>query len=264
MGDPAAPGGFYYLNDEQFDLDSGSEAESAYLVASSPRSGSSLLARALWNRGTAGLPHEYFQRHHREELVQRWGLDGDLEGYVARLRRLRCSPNGVFGFKAHFPQIQESFLDSGIDPFDLFGDLRVVYIYRSDRISQAVSLERAARSGVWTDEKGAWQATDAPIEYRYRRLWRRLRRILAIEKAWEQYFEHRSIDPLAVRFEDLVADVSGSTDRVIDFLGVERHGEPPFPLPELGSQHDASNEELVQRFTTDLAVRGRPDRAAGS
>ena len=121
------------------------------------------------------------------ELEQRWEVPGDLNAYVGLLLARRSSSNGVFGFKAHFPQIQEAVLDAGADLFELFPGLSVVYIHRSDRVSQAVSLELAARSGVWTDEPGAWQDHDVADANRFRPLWRRLHRILGIEAAWEEF-----------------------------------------------------------------------------
>ena len=253
---------YYYLNGAEFDAEPVPMGP-AYMVASSPRSGSTLLCRLLWNRGSAGLPHEYFHRRHRAELSERWGVGPGLEGYLAELARRRTGGNGTFGFKAHFPQVEEAFLSAGADPAQAFPGLRVVYVYRSDRVSQAVSFDLASATGLWSGEASAWAATGAKPEYDFERLWGRLRRILNIENSWEAYFEERGLDPLRLRFEDLVADPERAADRVCDYVGVERTGEVARGLPLLPSQHEAANEEWARRLAADLTRRARPRTAEG-
>ena len=58
-----------------------------YVLASTPRSGSNMLARALWHTGVAGFAEDYFADEYVLDYFERWGFAADdaesmLEGYV--------------------------------------------------------------------------------------------------------------------------------------------------------------------------------------
>ena len=79
----------------EYDTPAGGPAASSlrcYIVCSTPRSGSSLLCRALASMGIAGTPTEYFNPVTRASLT-------------ARSRR--TSANGVFGTKLHWEQLEQ-------------------------------------------------------------------------------------------------------------------------------------------------------------
>lgn len=76
----------------------------AYVLCSSPRSGSTLLAEALTAVG-AGVPIEYLDPTNAMAVCwRRWGCRS-LEGYVHALHRHRTTPAGVLGVKVHWYQL---------------------------------------------------------------------------------------------------------------------------------------------------------------
>jgi trehalose 2-sulfotransferase len=78
----------------------------AYVIAASPRTGSSLLAEALTASRLAGHPDEFFdvQPKNEQHWVDRFGIPPGPH-YIDHLIRVTRTPNGVFGFKLHWHQL---------------------------------------------------------------------------------------------------------------------------------------------------------------
>src|SRR6187401_2384980 len=70
-------------------------ASRAYVIISTPRSGSTLLCRGLASTNLAGIPEEYFNPDLEDWARRRDGVDP--AAYVEWLLSERVSPNGVFG-----------------------------------------------------------------------------------------------------------------------------------------------------------------------
>lgn len=150
----------------------------SYLVCASQRSGTTMLCRALADIGTAGRPEEYFLAV--DEVAQPgwrcwehgpYGIANGArsrEEYLEIVYRLGSTPNGVFGAKLMWNNLQWAVSNfkviprfSGLDRAELFHaafpGLRVVNVTRRDRVRQAVSWSRMAQDGVWvvSDEEPA-------------------------------------------------------------------------------------------------------------
>src|SRR5262252_6585095 len=117
------------------------------VICTTPRSGSYLLCRQMIHAGL-GLPHEYFRSRTVARLSQRWGVaPGDVFAYVDRLEEHRTTPNGVFAAKvqwqqqSHVPALRTRLLERA--------DL-IVYLYRVDRVAQAVSWHLSLATGFWS------------------------------------------------------------------------------------------------------------------
>src|SRR5215470_11441615 len=88
---------------QEWDFEPGSATPRMfYCVAATPRSGSTWLCQLLWATGVMGAPAEYFNP--RASMMQMAGRLGARHAreYVRLLKERRTSPNGVFGFKAHW------------------------------------------------------------------------------------------------------------------------------------------------------------------
>ena len=107
-------------NGPEWDLPPPQGPQRSYVVASSPRTGSTLLCRALWDSGLAGAPKEYLNPMQLRDWELRFGarryrwVRGPLLGLVGRVRwpeprlaghlervRQRRSSGGWFGLKLH-------------------------------------------------------------------------------------------------------------------------------------------------------------------
>lgn len=217
-----------------------------YVLASMPRSGSTLLARTLWDAGL-GAPKEYFnpmqlrdwevrlgtrasQFRHRCLRGRAVGLAGRgwwpparVEAHLERLR-LRRTAGGWFGLKIHGHHFERFFPDP-----DLLGPVTWLRIRRADRIAQAASWEHAVQSNRWIASQPRGTAT-----YSRALLTRRLRLLEAHEARWDAFFADRPCT--GVVYEALIADPTRELTRV--FGALQANVVPP-PLP-LQPQGDAA------------------------
>ena len=174
----------------------------SYLVCSTPRSGSTLVCKALRDTGVAGHPEEYFEalrstgRPRRPEEYFA-GVDdrsifdelGDPEDgaapppawsrtaydrYLDWAKEQGTTDNGVFGAKLMWQYLGDFVgLLRGIPEYRelplsellpaAFPDLTFVRVVRANKIRQAVSLWKAVQTASWSDKGG-----EAPTEEGYR------------------------------------------------------------------------------------------------
>ncbi|MFF6991967.1 Stf0 family sulfotransferase [Streptomyces sp. NPDC010273] len=223
-----------------------------YVLASTPRCGSNMLARALWHTGVAGFAEDYFADAFVLDYFERWGFDSDdprelAAGYVRRLMTCRTSPNGVFGLRIHAGHLGS--LEA--DPYDILQAPRYIWIQRRDRLRQAVSYTMAEQTGIWILD-GTFLPegrTRAAPRYGYEEIRRHLRMLDRDAAVWEEYFGRHRIVPHTVVYEDLVADYEAGLRGCLDFLGV---GAPAsLPAPGIRRQADELTEQWVERFLRD-------------
>ncbi|MFN8111829.1 MAG: Stf0 family sulfotransferase [Solirubrobacterales bacterium] len=174
----------------------------SYLVCSTPRSGSTLVCKALRDTGVAGRPEEYFEalrstgRPRRPEeyfagvddrsIFDELGEPEDggapppawsrtaYDRYLDWAKEQGTTDNGVFGAKLMWQYLGDFVgLLRGVPEYrDLplsellpaaFPDLTFVRVVRANKIRQAVSLWKAVQTASWSDRGG-----EAPTEEGYR------------------------------------------------------------------------------------------------
>lgn len=262
-------------NGHAFDLPPPAGAPRSWVLASSPRTGSTLLCRALWDTGLVGAPSEYLNpmqvrdwevrlggalsaRYHRAlrgpllALVGRpgWG-DDRLRAYLDRVRARRTGPTGHFGLKLHHHHLEQWFLGPGRDPQRWLGEPVWVQLSREDRLAQAISWARALQTGQWASTQRPWMR---PV-YDRRSIQARLRAIERAEQGWRDWFERADIEPLRLSFEQLTADLPGTVRVVLARLGVADPARVQVPAPELRPQADGVSEAWRTRFLAEPATR---------
>ncbi len=222
-----------------------------YAIASTPRSGSTLLARLLWATGAMGAPTEYFNYEGPMLRMVARLRPRNLAEYAVQLLQLRTSPNGVFGFKAHWDQFQ-LVRNGGLLGF--FPGLRFIHIERTDRLAQAVSMVRAQQTGQWESSvTQKFEPTYDPARIRY---W--LRRIDEEAAAWQALLRHRRVQPITIAYDALAADPDGAVDGILQRFRLTRAAPPPVQLPEMRRQSDSLNREWIERFRRENPDLGAP------
>lgn len=228
-----------------------------YLVASLPRTGSTLLCNALWDTGRAGAPKEYLNPMQRRDWARRRGAfwPGPVRGpalaalavvpwperaLAAHLRevQLHRSGGGWFGLKLHAHHHAALAGSPGLQA--LLGAARVVRVQRADRLAQAVSWARARQTGAWAH----WQRGVLPPVYSRRAIDEALGRIAAGEAHWDRVLAGREV--LCLDYEALAADLGEAVGAVLRLLGVD--AEIPPPQPSLRRQADARSAEWIARY----------------
>jgi LPS sulfotransferase NodH len=212
-------------------------AAQLYIVAATPRTGSSLLCEGLWQTGIAGRPDEVFAPDFRHIWYRRWRLNPNLEfaSYVRAVFAHGTTSNNVFGFKIQWMHVRAIARDAGLPPnrvLDvLFPGARFVNITRRDRHAQALSWHRAEVTGEWwrfRDEPAAAPVRGPNVDFDYIGLMEE--HIAQQQAAWEEHFALRGITPLTIEYEVLSQDYRREVGRVLDYLGLDP--SPAKSLPE--------------------------------
>jgi LPS sulfotransferase NodH len=226
-----------------------------FVLASTPRSGSNMLTRALWHSGVAGFAEDYLADEYVLDYFERWGFsagdeESQLERYVRKLMTVRTSPNGVFGVKVHAPHLRHL----EIDLHDLLLAPRYIWIQRRDRLGQAISYTMAEQTGAWILD-GTYlplRETVAEPRYSYADIRRHLQLLDRDAATWEEYFDRRGLNPHVVVYEDLLADYEQGLLGCLRSLGVAADGR----MPEPGIRRQASDLNLAwaRRYERDAAT----------
>jgi LPS sulfotransferase NodH len=217
------------------------EPRLSYIVCALPRSGSSLLCDVLANTELAGAPAEYFEPNVMSDFSKVWGAR-TFDDYLAALLVKKTSPNGVFGVKALYPQLQDAF--HGRNLHEVFPSLRFVYVTRADHLRQAVSFARAIQTDKWADHHPA-RTTD--IAFDADQIQELLDWIEREERLWEEFFEREPIAPLRLVYEQFAGSLDAAVAGVLDFLGIEAPSDLRLE-PTLTKQADDVSELWVRRY----------------
>jgi LPS sulfotransferase NodH len=254
-------------NGPEFDLPPPVGEGRTLVIASLPRTGSTLLGRLLAATGAVGDPKEYLNpmqvrdwqariapsawtRLRHRALVGplvplagrgRW-TRARLGAHLDAIRLRRSAPDGWFGLKIHWHHFERWFVSTGWPVEDLLRPRAWVLLTREDRVAQAVSWHRALISGRWASE----QRASFPAVYDRRAIQRRLDVIAAHETAWRAWFATRQITPLELRYEQVIADPQAAVRAVLTAIGVD--APPSSGALPMTRQADDTSAAWIERF----------------
>jgi trehalose 2-sulfotransferase len=213
------------------------------------------------------LPQES-QLDRESERRPTWSRD-DYTAHLAAAVRSATTPNGVFGCKmmwGYFADFLE--LMRGIHRFAGMGDgsllssafpnLHYVFISRSDKVRQAVSLWRALQTWVWRNATGAPAEEPLPDRravYSFDAIDHLLGQLRRHEDAWRGFFFRIGQQPLPLFYEEIAGDPDAAAGRVLDAVGVSREREPARPARTMSRQSDELSESWVQSYLEDVSRR---------
>lgn len=229
-----------------------------YILASVPRSGSTLCSIRLWQSGQMGAPIEYLNFQMADRMLERLGYapgkDGrptdaaQLSRYWDTLRQLRTSPNGVFGCKLFVYNL--TLLATLYPGFvRAIAPTHVIYLTRSDLVAQAISYYRAQSSQAWF---AGVRPTESP-EYDYPQIRSALMSICAQMAVWEKLFVAWGVRPLRLYYEQLWRFPRRVISSVEAHLGVVRDPAEHVAIPLVIRQADRESAEWRARFVSDTA-----------
>lgn len=196
----------------------------------------------------------------------------DHADYVRAALAAGRSGNGVFGAKLMWGTLDTLLAKLGaVHPDVAGGDLALlerafgrtafVCLRRDDTPAQAVSWLRAEQTRTWYiggdgEISGDDDADGHEPRYDAEEITRFVRTIEDHNAAWEAWFSSAGVRPYRVRYEDLDEDMTGTTRRVLGFLGVEA---PPGQaiVPRHRRQADELNLEWTARYRAERALHGR-------
>jgi LPS sulfotransferase NodH len=238
----------------------------AYIIAASPRTGSSLLAEALTATGRAGNPDEFFDvlPKNEQHWMDRYNIPPGPH-YLDHLIRASRTPNGLFGFKLHWhqiPALHKRLAESspaaveqeGRTVPDLlrrrFPDSRFLWLSRRNKVAQAISYYRAAESKVWRTWNDARSSDERPAKqpvYDHARIERYLAIVHRQDEGWRRFFVEQEIPALVLIYEDFIRAYDQTVRNVLSFLDIPSDGLIP-QQPALQRLADAESEAWERRF----------------
>jgi LPS sulfotransferase NodH len=234
-------------------------------ISTGPRTGGFLLAEALGSTGIAGRPQEYFDPVFQAKWCSRQSIRSDTE-YLEHVLAAGTTPNGVFGAKVLWHQFEHLIVKlrlidgDGLPDLELlrrmFPDLRYVFLTRKDKIRQAVSYDRAIRSGVWwsigTDARsdGESPAPDSvmvpPFDFGQIDEW--VTRLTEFDSNWRRHFKRMGVEPFEVAYEDLVESYESTVLAILRYLDLPVSASVKVDPPRLQKQADHVTERWVRRY----------------
>lgn len=233
----------------------GNAPRGSYMLATIPRSGSTLCAIRFWQTGLLGAPLEYLNFKAIGGLLQRLGYLPRRDGFIPApqisdywfdVQRLRTSTNGVFGFKM-FIANYVALAHRAPEFLEEISPNYVVYLTRRDVIGQAISYSRAQRSNAWF--AGIPNVPDVDYDYEHIKLC--LRSIGYQKTAWERAFALSGVSPMRITYEDLLLPCSKVVEDVLCFMGIRPDAQCIKPIPMIEPQTDSKSLEWRGRFDDD-------------
>ncbi|MCW3032025.1 MAG: trehalose 2-sulfotransferase [Solirubrobacteraceae bacterium] len=239
---------------------------------------------ALKETGQPRRPREYFWGLRSPEVIRLLPHDANIDLLSARSEtwsredyrrhldwalREGTTPNGVFASKmmwGYFNDFLE--LARGIPRFGGMGDgsllnaafpgLHYVFISRSDKVRQAVSLWRALQTWVWRKEAGAPADEPLPSQrsvYSFDAIDHLLGQLRRHEDSWRGFFFRIGQRPLSILYEDVAGDLAGPVGRVLTEIGVEPPADWAISARSPSRQSDELSESWVQNYLEDVSSR---------
>ena len=258
------------MTDERLDFKRSTPLRKSHLIASSYRCGSSYLCWLLWKTGLLGAPSEVLNpTSELPQFINRFKTS-EPSDYITKVLERRVSRNGVFGVKAHFHHF-EAYQKQYPALLKRLAPVTYIYISRSDKVAQAVSMAKALQSNRWHSRmEGGPKPT---LHYDREMIASCLADIEEQDLAWRRWFKAHKVSPFDVSYNDLTKDSAGVVRRIVELLGVENDEPDEVYVPSVEKQGDETNNEWIERYERETAEVGglgpaedtdtaRPSRAA--
>lgn len=190
-----------------------------YLIAMTPRSGSTLLARQLSACGV-GHPQEFLNEAFLLRFEEMFPVPSlaDLEGFILGHY---TSSDGVFGMKSDWTRLnaarEADYLPALHEDFDLY-----VYLTRSDFLSQAISLSVSQQSGVWEEVQARYAEPDvyARLAYDEAQIMDNIAALMEHEYQWTKLLQCVNRPVLRLTYEQLAANPEAVVASIAGELGL--------------------------------------------
>jgi LPS sulfotransferase NodH len=214
-----------------------------YVICTTQRTGSNYLCQVLASTGILGRPLDYFNTQGRR--AKGWpDYPDDRERQLDIIVNQGATDNGVYGLKLFAYDFDAL---AALPWTTWLPDLHWIFLHREDLLGQAISLTLAKQTGQWrsSGESGGTSRYDAEaIDHE-------LADIARDNADWRSYFARNGLEPLLLRYEDLVAAPETAVESVARLLAIE--GAPLIDRSQIdvGIQRDAVSREWRARYLAE-------------
>jgi LPS sulfotransferase NodH len=258
----------------------------SYLICSSPRTGSNLLATAIRKTGVAGYPFEYFCQItlNAPFMLKTIGLPAEDAGpphLASRMDRILArgtTPNGIFGGTVHWGHLS-TLLDAigeiqgkEISPRDgvldglrsVFPNLKFIRLYRRNHVAQGISHFIAKATKRWQVLEDSpplhAPAPDEP-QYDFPAIQKFVKLARNDEEGWRSLLSPCPENTFPVSYEELAADYRTVVGDVLDFIGMPG-AHTVVPKPPFRRQANDRSAEWEARYRAEETVAAQRENAA--
>jgi len=236
------------MYDPEFDFPPQEEVSKSLMVATLPRSGSTYFCIRLWQTGVLGAPMEYPNFGTMKTLFSRL-QSKDWVDYWRKVKRLRTSPNGVFGYKMFISNMMEI----GREHSSLLKEFApdyVVYLTRKNVVDQALSYHRAIKTRAWF---GGVQEQVSPA-YNKEEIIDAVKQVKRQHVFWENIFSVTEANVYRTTYEDFLEQPEVIIEDIVNMIGVEQDKASRLDIPMIGIQRDEVTDDWRQRFLDEVDV----------
>lgn len=248
----------------------------AYMICTSPRSGSTLLCGMLASTGIAGKPASYFfgttlegwqeelEFQLDEKATERNIVDAAFR--VARTRGRHGTDMCGLRMQAHslaFFLQKLAVLHPGVstdaERIQLaFGSTLFVHLTRPNKLDQTVSYLKAQQTGLWhRSADGSELERTAPHRepvYDSAKIAACIDVMTAYDRNWNDWFGREAIEPVRLSYDDLSADPVGILRQVLQSLGLDPAAAVGV-TPKVKKLADGINDDWAARFRAEHSLR---------
>ena len=236
--------------DEQFkrdyDFPRSKAVSTKYIICSTPRCGSHFLGHLLYRAGTFGYPLEYFHPSNLPHWLARARQENEDKDLLTFLQKIRTSPNGCFGIKAHFTHLK--FLERYISLNILACNYKFIFIRRKDLARQAISYSKALQTGVWISEL----ESNNKAHYIKNSIKKCLNNINWQNACWLSFLNALGINFLDLQYESLREQPDKALQSIAYFLNVEFSKDVDLTCLRTKVQGTQENEVWKRKFTREM------------
>lgn len=223
-----------------------------YIIASNPRTGSHLL-RSILTQNLCGepvemmLPSVFNPKDKTLKDFRKRCTKGNFCGGTLQVQHLKRIFNLVEHLTGHTPENIYRGLQT------LFPDAEWIYLYRHDKVKQAISLVKARRTQDYRRFPGH-KDKDKKVDYgKYNReeITQHMAWCCIWDSFWLNFFSRNGIEPLFISYEELVKNKLFTTVKIFEFLGYTPDSVKMNPDFMPIRQYDEVSQDWYNQYYTD-------------
>jgi LPS sulfotransferase NodH len=232
-----------------------------YIIAITPRSGSSYLCDVLTHTRSLGKPGEMFSRQFIPNYLKVAPAHSSDE-YLSQILKV-MQTGTASGLKASWFQFND-FRTSMQNP-ELLTELRYIYLTRRDLAAQAVSLYRATATDVFhTNIKHSEEKLKKlkKLKFDYEKIDFWSKHIEVQERGWRDYFANHRIYPLCINYEEIEEDAATVVKRIFSYLSITPPAKPASAESVFRKLGERANLRWACKFQMQRYDALHPDEVA--
>ena len=260
--------------DQQWDLPQ-TPLKTAYIVCSTPRSGSNLLCFSLAKQGI-GVPIEYLNLNKNKSAqgfynrITKGSFQSDVKDkrvnvairsqYLPSIVKCRTTANGFFGMKIFAHHVTNIFGNADISVLTpLIGcQPKLIHLVRKNLVELTVSFIMAKDTQSWHSEMRSDKSRDTV--YNFKAFFDTMIELNGIQNKWRSILKRQTTnDVLTITYKQLSENYTETMERVNEYLGVTDAEIPP---PTIKRQVSTAKLKLIEQFTIDCRLNAKKVRTA--